>query len=121
MNSDVVTLSDVLSETFLHEGGLGKSLRNHVPQRHYVTNGLKLEGLKMEPTAYDVAPATLSRGRHAWSIVVPICPQCGKRTAHGGGPVTKPPAYGWRQSHCCRASIYLVPALEDAPEVAQGP
>lgn len=79
----------------------------------------------MDITPYDydrVAPATITRGRHAWSIVVPSCPQCGKRTAHGGGPVTEPPAYGWRSCHSCHGQIFLMAAPEDAtaPVVAQG-
>lgn len=80
----------------------------------------------MEPTAYDydrVAPATISRGRHSWSIVVPICPQCGRRSAHGGGSVTERAVFGWRACHSCGAQIYLVPAPEDAPapDLARGP
>lgn len=78
----------------------------------------------MEITAYDydrLAPATITRGRDAWSIVVPTCPRCGGRSAHGGRSPKEAPLYGWRQAHCCGDSIYLVPAPEDAPEVAQGP
>ncbi len=58
------------------------------------------------------ALARLERGRGAWSWVIDICPYCGKKHTHGGGPIEGDPRelLGARAAHCksVQPEIYIL-------------
>ena len=59
---------------------------------------------------YPQALAVLSRGRACYSWVVPRCPLCGRKHAHGGGDLAGDPRalLGHRVAHCTGRSPHEV-------------
>lgn len=58
---------------------------------------------KTTPRVY--ADCRLERTGKIWSWIIPICPYCGKRHTHGGGPIDGNPRtrMGNRGAHCLNA------------------
>jgi hypothetical protein len=78
---------------------------------------------QLEPTFPD-APARLVCTSQVYQWIVDVCPLCGQRHAHGGGPLDGDPyqLLGHRNAHCASRSdsqpggyILVAAADQEAP------